>query len=188
MGGALPHAFPHRQGRGAAAFRHPARDRRTARLHQPSRPVGGRALHEALFPRRQGCRRPDPHLLRRARGRAGQACAGLQPHLPHLLAPQAQARRHLRFHRRQPPHQHRRRPGVRARPGQSAETVLVRRQARAGIPSRCAEAVDPLARPGQQVAAARRGGQPAVPRHPDLRPQRRAQSAAHERGRRCSAS
>ena len=31
--------------------------------------------------------------------------------------------------------------------------------------------------------APRRGGQPAVPRHPDLGPQSRAQSAAHERGR-----
>ena len=34
-----------------------------------------RALHEALFPRRQGCRRSDAHLLRPARARAGAAAA-----------------------------------------------------------------------------------------------------------------
>ena len=85
------------------------------------------------------------------------------------------------------PHQHRRRQGVRARPGQSAPAVLVRRPARPGIPSRCAEAGHPFARPRRPHAAPRPGSQPAVPRHPDFRPQSRTQPAAHERGRRCSA-
>ena len=66
-------------GRGAAAFRHPARDRRTARLHQPSGPFGRRALHEALLPDGQDRGRPDAHLLRRAGRGAGQARSRLQP-------------------------------------------------------------------------------------------------------------
>ena len=48
---------------------------RSARLYRPSGPEGRRALHEALLPRRQGRRRPDPHLLRRARGAPRQAGA-----------------------------------------------------------------------------------------------------------------
>ena len=57
-----------------------------------------------------------------------------------LLAAPAQARRHQRLHRRQRPHQHRRRRGLRARSGQPDPPVLARRQARAGLPSRRAEA------------------------------------------------
>ena len=37
VGGALPHALPHRPRRGAAVVRHPARDRGAARLHRASR-------------------------------------------------------------------------------------------------------------------------------------------------------
>ena len=49
--------------------------RRAARLASawatPTAPAcGRRALHEALLPDRQGCRRPDAHLLRRDRGPA----------------------------------------------------------------------------------------------------------------------
>ena len=40
LGGALPHAFPHRPRRGAAVVRHPARDRGAARLHRASRACG----------------------------------------------------------------------------------------------------------------------------------------------------
>ena len=68
LGGALPHAFRHRPRRGAALLRHPARDRGAARLHRASRHAGCRALHEALFPGRQGRRRPHRHPLRRAGG------------------------------------------------------------------------------------------------------------------------
>ena len=42
-----------------------------------SGPAGRRALHEALLPGRQGCRRPDRDPLRRAGRRAGQERAGL---------------------------------------------------------------------------------------------------------------
>ena len=87
LGGALPPAFPHRPRRGAPVLRPPARDGRAARLHRASRPEGRRALHEALLPGRQGRRRPDPHLLRRARGAPRQAGAGAQP----LLRPRPQA-------------------------------------------------------------------------------------------------
>ena len=70
-----------------------------------SRPQGRRALHEALLPGRQGSRRPDPHLLRRARGASRQAGAGAQP-LPRPR-PEAAAQDpgHDRFRRRERPHQ-----------------------------------------------------------------------------------
>ena len=90
VGGALPHALPDRAPRRAAAFRHPARNCRTARLYEASRPAGRRALHEALLPQRQDRRRPDPHLLRRAGGGTGQGRSGLQPDLPVVLAPASQ--------------------------------------------------------------------------------------------------
>ncbi len=62
--GALPPALPRRARRGAPDLRHADRDRRSHGLHRPRRRARRRALHEALFPGRQGCRRPDPHLLR----------------------------------------------------------------------------------------------------------------------------
>ena len=43
------------------------------------RPAGRRALHEALLPDRQGCRRPHRDRLRRAGGAPGQARAGARP-------------------------------------------------------------------------------------------------------------
>ena len=57
----------------------------------PRRPGRRRALHEALFPRRQGRRRPDGDRLRRARGAPGQADAGVRP-LPRPAAAAAAAR------------------------------------------------------------------------------------------------
>ena len=74
--GPLQHAFPHRPRRGAAVVRHPARYRGAARLHRASRPARRRALHEALLPHRQGCRRPHRHPVRRPRGAPGEAGAG----------------------------------------------------------------------------------------------------------------
>ena len=49
--------------------------------HRPPRPVGRRALHEALLPRGQGRRRSDAHSLRSARGPAGEGDA--RPHRRH---------------------------------------------------------------------------------------------------------
>ncbi len=66
LGGALPHAFRDRPRRGAAVVRHPARDRGAARLHGASRHEGCRALHEALFPGREGRRRSDRDPVRAA--------------------------------------------------------------------------------------------------------------------------
>ena len=93
--------------RGAAVVRHPARDRGAARLHRASGPQGRRALHEALLPHRQGCRRSHRHPLRRARGAAGQAGAGAQPRDRPAAAGARppHADRDRRFHHRQQPHQ-----------------------------------------------------------------------------------
>ena len=66
-------------------------DRRAARLRRARRPERRRALHEALFPRRQGRRRSHRDRLRRARGAAGQADAGVRP-LPRPAAAAAAAR------------------------------------------------------------------------------------------------
>ncbi len=77
LGGALPHAFPDRQGGGAPLIRHPARDRRGARLSRPPRALGGGTLHEALLPGGQGRRRPDPHLLLGAGGPAAKDTPGI---------------------------------------------------------------------------------------------------------------
>ena len=61
--------------RGAPVLRHPARDRRAPRLHRASRPAGCRALHEALLPGRQGCRRPDrASSAPRSKTRRPRAC------------------------------------------------------------------------------------------------------------------
>jgi predicted nucleotidyltransferase len=90
LGRALPHALSHRQGRGAAVLRYPARHRLWPWLPGSPRPVGGRTLHEALFPCRQGCRRSDPDLLRRARGPAGQA--GSRPDRLSAALPAVRAR------------------------------------------------------------------------------------------------
>ena len=110
------------------------------------RPVGGRALHEALFPRRQGRRRPDRHRLRRARGAPGQARARARP-ADRPLAP-ARAARTLesrRLRRRQRPHERRARGRVRARSGQPDPPVLARRPAQPADPSRCQAAGHALA-------------------------------------------
>ena len=137
VGGALPHALPHRQGRGAAASS-------TSSARSPS---------GSATPAIPACRRVErfmKHYFLVAKDVGDLTrifCAALEEeqakHVPGfnriflgLPAPQAQARRHVRLRRRQPPHQHRRRPGVRARSGQPAPAVLVRRQARAGIPPR----------------------------------------------------
>ena len=78
--GPLQPAFRNGAGRGTAVVRLAARDRGAAGIYVPSRHAGCRALHEALLPDRQGRRRPHRDPLCEARGPAGQAGAGSQPH------------------------------------------------------------------------------------------------------------
>ena len=70
LGRALPSALPGRPRRGAPDLRPAARDRAPHGLSRPQGVEQRRALHEALLPGRQGGRRADPDLLRRARGAA----------------------------------------------------------------------------------------------------------------------
>ena len=107
--GPLQHAFPHRPRRGTPVVRHPARYRGAARLHRASRLARRRALHEALLPHRQACRRSHRHPVRRPRGTPGQAGAGLEPGDRALASGAAaeKAFRHRRFRHRQQPHQYR---------------------------------------------------------------------------------
>ena len=64
---ALPHALRDRPRGGAPGLRPAAPDRRAHRLwRSASGRLGRRALHEVLFPGRQGCRRPHRHRLRGA--------------------------------------------------------------------------------------------------------------------------
>ena len=70
LGRALPSALPDRSAGGAPDLRPAARDRAPHGLSRPRRVEQRRALHEALLPGRQGGRRADPDLLRRARGAA----------------------------------------------------------------------------------------------------------------------
>ena len=88
--GALPIAFSRRAGRGAPQFRRAATDRPPARLFDSCRSGRRRALHEALFSGRQGCRRSDGDRLRRARGAPDQADARVRP--VHRTASPAHAR------------------------------------------------------------------------------------------------
>ena len=72
------HFVTGRAGR-APVLRHPARDRGAARLYRASRHAGCRALHEALLPDREGCRRSHRHHLRRAGRAAGEKRADAEP-------------------------------------------------------------------------------------------------------------
>ena len=63
---------------------------RAARLHRASRPAGRRALHEALLPDRQGCRRSHGHRLRRTGRQPDQDRAGAQPRDGEIPPGQAQ--------------------------------------------------------------------------------------------------
>ena len=104
LGGALPPAFSHRARRGAPELRSAASDRRTARLRRTRRPGRRRALHEALFPRRQGCRRSHRDRLRRARRAARQADPSARSLPRPLASPAARRRRRRRFQDRARPH------------------------------------------------------------------------------------
>ncbi len=171
LGGALPSAFPHRPRRGAALLRRAARDGRAARLHRASGPAGRRALHEALLPGRQGRRRPDrASSAPRSRSSHAKPAPGLNRMLAPLRAPRAGADRRTStdfvvdndrinvadaevFERD---------PVNLIRLFQLAE-----RTTSPSIPTRM-RGVTPLAPADRRGAARRRGGQPAVPRDPDL--------------------
>ena len=75
LGGALPSALSHRARRGAPDLRSAARDRASPGLSRPQDGARRRAPDEALLPGRQGGRRADPDLLRRARGAASAPAA-----------------------------------------------------------------------------------------------------------------
>ena len=77
--GALPASFSCRPGRGAPEFRRPAAHRSPARLFDSRGPDRCRAVHEALFPHRQGCRRFDRDRVRGARGPPREADARVRP-------------------------------------------------------------------------------------------------------------
>ena len=137
-----------------------------------------RALHEALFPGRQGCRRPDPHLLRDPRDRPeGQA----PPVVAALGAVAAPARR-LRGRRRAADDPVRR--FLQEGPGRAAAAVSRRAGARPRHPPARAARGDPIAASDRCAAARGSRGQPPVPRNPDLEEEPGNRAAADERGRR----
>ena len=90
-----------------------------------------------------------------------------------------------RFHRRQRPHQRRRRPGLRPRSGQprSACSIWPTATTSPSIPMRCSSISRSL-RPDRRRAARRPGSQSPVRRDPRLAPQSRGRAPPHERDRR----
>ena len=96
----------------------------------------------------------------------------------------AHADRDRGFHRRLQPHQCRRRERVPARPDQSDPHFPSRAEIQSRVPSRRHAHRHPLAQADRPVDARERGGEPAVPRNPDLEERRRDRAAADERGRR----
>ena len=76
---AVPAPLSRRPGGGAPELRRPAADRPPARLFDPRGPDRRRAVHEALFPYRQGRRRSDRDRVRGARGATRQADACVRP-------------------------------------------------------------------------------------------------------------
>ena len=76
---ALPAPLPCRPGGRAAELRCSTADRPSARLFDPGGDDRRRAVHEALFPHRQGRRRPDRDRVRGARGATRQNDARVRP-------------------------------------------------------------------------------------------------------------
>ena len=168
------------------------------------RHAGRRALHEALFPGRQGCRRPHRDRLRRAGGARGQARAGARPHDRRASAAAAPRRARLRrLRRRQQPHQHRRR-GCRssairstssACSGSRRSTTSRSIRTRCGVATRSLRLIDQKLRDDQRRtglfleiltsrrrrggAAAHERGRRARPLRPRLRPHRRDDAVQH---------
>ena len=76
---ALPAPLSCRPGGGAAELRRSTADRPSTRLFDPGGADRRRAVHEALFPHRQGRRRSDRDRVRGARGAARQDDACVRP-------------------------------------------------------------------------------------------------------------
>ena len=183
VAGPLPHAFRDRPGRGAPRLRAAAPARRAHGPGPARRAFRRRALHEGVFPRRQGGRRPHRDRLRRARGAPGEAPADARPHDRALPAPPRRQARIRRLRRRLQPHQPHGRGRVRARSGEPDPPVLARRPAQPRGPPGCEPARDALARAHRPDAAQRPRGEPPVHGRPDLAQRAGGGAAADERGR-----
>src|SRR6185437_13182955 len=177
LDGALPFAFPRRAGRGPADLRPASRGRAPHGLHRSRRRARRRALHEALFPHRQGCRRSDADFLRLSR-------IGAPPPRP-LLAEALGLGQALDrgLHRRCRPAGRRERASVPRRPGLAHPALPCRAKGRARHPSTCAAACDTIAAARRQRAAQQSRSQPALRRYPDLGQESRDRAAMDERGR-----
>ena len=154
-------ALLQRPRRGGALVRRAAVARRAAQLPQPRRPARGRALHEALFPRREGRRRPDHDPVLGARDAAAQDVAGPEPAVaPAQLEGAAPAPHAHRFPHRQRSLE-RRRPGrVQARSGEP-HPLLRRGEPDERVPAPGRDpAAAPVAAPDRRQAARRPGGEP----------------------------
>ncbi len=169
LGHALPPAFPHRPRRREADLRRAARARRPPGLCRARRHARRRALHEALFPRRQGRRRPDPHLLHLARIPPRQAARPDRPRAGAVQTRQGGDQGRDGFRHRERPAQHRRPRRLREGPAQPDQGLPARRPARPALPPRRHQGDPPLAAPDRPRAAQRPAGQCLVPRDPDRR-------------------
>ena len=122
------------------------------------RPAGGRAVHEALLPDRQGRGRSDAHRMRgarRARGEERPAAQSFHPQHP-LAAPRAEGLDGFRGRARA--HQHRRRERLRARPGEPRPHLPRGGQARHPVPSRRAPPHHQVTETHRPRSAGRSGG------------------------------
>ena len=183
--GALPAAFSRRPGGGAPELRRPAADRPAARLFDPGRPGRRRTLHEALFPRRQGRRRPDGDRLRRARGAPDEAHAGVRPVHRTPAAPQAARHRGRQgLQGRSGPRQRRPRRCVRARSGEPDPALLDRGTLEPADSPERDPARHPVAEAHRRPIARGPRGQPPVSGDPDVAPRAGNRASADERGRR----
>ncbi len=118
------------------------------RAGQPRR----RTLHEALFPRRQGCRRSHPHLLRRPRGRPEGAAA------VRLVAALERPQKHPeRVHPRWRAADHSDGGFFQKGPGGTAASLSCRAGAWARHSSPCAQSRHPLAAPRRRRVARQPG-------------------------------
>jgi hypothetical protein len=149
------------------------------------RHAGGRALHEALLPRRQGCGRPDPHLLHLARIQPRQTAR----HGGRVLAPfrsrQGGDQGRDRFRARyRPAERRRRRTCFRRTPSTSSRgSCWPAGTSCTSIPMR--SSTSPLVQADRTRAQGRPAGQRAVvPRDPDRADLCRAHPAPDERERR----
>ena len=96
----------------------------------------------------------------------------------------ALAQRDRGFHRRLQPHPGRRPDRVQARSGQPDPHLPSGAEIQSRVPPRRDARHPPFAAPHRQRPARERGGQPPVPRDPDLEERRRDRAAPHERSRR----